>query len=97
MVLPRYAAKRDSNDLELKRVAEQMGWYMVALDTPCDYLGCLKALALWTPIEIKSADGEFTKSQKFFRQDCLVWRMPTMVWRTVGDVIEQTNALRSRR
>jgi hypothetical protein len=97
MSLHRYAVKRDANDLELKRCAEQLGWYMVALNTPCDYLGCLKSVGVWRPIEIKTEDGAFTKSQKFFRQDCLVWRMPTMVWRTVDDVVEQTNALRAQK
>ena len=95
MSIRRHNAMRDKNDGELRAAAERLGWYMVKIDTPADYLGCLKSIGRWYPVELKTEDGDFTTTQKFFRQDCLIWRMPYLVWRTVDDVVAQTNAMRS--
>lgn len=94
MSIRRHNAMRDANDGTLRRVAEQLGWYMQPLDTPCDYLACLKTTAHWYPVEIKTEEGRFTPKQKRFKEHCTAWSMPYLVWRTRNDVIEQTNALR---
>ena len=96
MSLNRHAARRDSNDGELQRVAEQMGWYLYRTKEPGDYLGFLKARPDlgFSVIEIKHEDGSLTDNQSLFRKDCLVWNMPYLIWRNVADVVEQTNTLR---
>ena len=86
--------RRDANDAPIAEAARQMGWYLYKTSEPADYLGCLKCKLLWFPIEIKAENGTFTAGQKLFRQDCLVWSMPYLVWHSVSEMIEQTNQLR---
>ena len=55
MSLARHAKRRDANDLELKACADKLGWFLTALDYPCDYLGLFMehGIARWYPIEIR--------------------------------------------
>src|ERR1700677_299708 len=87
--------RRDENDPVIADAARQMGWYLYKTSEPADYLGCLKSRSHWYPIEIKAEKGKFTDGQKLFRSDCLVWKMPYLVWHSVEEMVQQTNALRA--
>jgi hypothetical protein len=94
MSIKRWAARRDANDSEIARQAGRIGWYLIKLDTPCDYLGCLIALQRWFPVEIKAPKGTFSAAQKLFRSDCSIWSMPYLVWRSIDQMVADTNQIR---
>ena len=93
----KYAARRDANDHPIKIAAEQMGWWLIRTDEPCDYWAALKSRPElgFRPIEIKTDVGVFTAAQEQFLLQCQQWRIPYMVWRSVEEMIEQTNTLRA--
>lgn len=98
MSLNRYAARRDSNEQELVKTAERLGWWLIPLDDPCDFLGCRRGV--WKPIEIKNPDceghaDEFTAKQRIFHKDAFNRSAPILVWRTVQDVIRDSQARQS--
>lgn len=87
--------QRDANEGPLIKEARKLGWYFVQLNAPADWLGCV--MGKWFPIEIKSAEGILTKKQEDFHMDCIQWRMPICLWRSIEDVTEQTNNIKAGR
>jgi hypothetical protein len=94
--LNRFAKRRDANDLEIKRLAERLGWFLTALDVPCDYLGLFRGR--WQPIEIKRpagprgglTDRKLTSSQKSWHAAVATRGAKVLVWRTVEDVVRDS-------
>lgn len=87
----RRAARRDANERPLVDLAESLGWWMVKLDQPCDWIGCRRGV--WFPIELKSPEreghaDEFTAAQVVFHGDARARRAPVLVWRTAEDVMQ---------
>jgi hypothetical protein len=91
-----HAAKRDTNDLELRKAAEQMGWWMIEAQEPCDYWGALRARPElgFIPIEIKYELNPLTHTEEKFHLECKRLRLKQLIWNTVDDVTYTTNRLR---
>jgi len=88
---PRYAARRDSNDLILAHTAMKLGARMVfagPLDWWCGYRG------KWYPVEMKSARGKYTDFQTKFLAQCEADDLPVWTWRSVDDVLKSLGAYR---
>lgn len=92
MIMPRYAAKRDANDLEIASEAIKMGWWLTKIDTPADYLGHLRGR--WHVIEIK-VEGEKvrSKAQKIFHRDAMLNRATILIWHNLHEMCESTTEL----
>ena len=82
--------RRDRNDRELLRAAEQLGAVMWRLDEPTDYLCGWRGR--WHPTEIKSEDGEYTDQQNRFRALAEGHGLPLWTWRTPDDVLASLGA-----
>ena len=97
MSIKRFDAARDLNDLSLANAAKKMGWFLCHVDTPCDYFGALMArpeLGFYA-IEIKNGElGRLTPRQEFFHLECTRMRLPHLIWRSLEDVIADSNRLR---
>ena len=66
--------------------ARRLGWWMVKLDTPVDWIGWQAKHRRWLPIEIKSEAGDFTPAQEQFMDTAKIAQAPVLVWRTLEDV-----------
>lgn len=84
----RRAARRDQNEPSLIAAARQLGWLMVRLDTPCDWLGHLRGC--WWPIECKGARGRYTPAQQVFLSQAKRHGAAVLTWRTLDDVLQAT-------
>lgn len=77
---------RDKNEPELIRDARRIGWFLVPLQTPVDWIGWFNNA--WHVVEIKSPKGKYTPAQQKFLDDCAHVGAPVLTWRTLADVIE---------
>jgi hypothetical protein len=84
----RRAAKRDANEPQLIKQARQVGWVLIKLDIPCDWLGIWRGK--WYPVEIKAKKGVLTDAQKQFIATASWYRAPVLIWRTLEDVLESS-------
>ena len=97
MTINRFAKRRDANDLDLKEAAERLGWFLTALDVPCDYLGLFRGK--WQPIEIKRPAGpkggltgrKLTSSQKSWHAAVAARGGKVLIWRSVADVVRDSS------
>lgn len=87
----RRAAKRDANENDLVKFAEQLGagWEQ---NGPLD--GWAFWRGVWTPTEIKNPDGKnrYTDSQVLFLARCKERNAPVWTWRTIDDVLKSLGA-----
>lgn len=95
MSLNRRAKRRDNNEPQLKSVATSLGWWLISLDKPVDFLGYRRGQ--WHVIEIKNPDceghaDEFTPEQQIFHADAKHRQAPVLIWRTVDDVLRSSGA-----
>lgn len=95
MSMPRYAARRDNNESELIKLAEQLGWWMIPLAEPWDWVGWRRGQ--WLPIEIKNPDceghaDEFTAKQRMHHTEAFKRGAKILIWRTADDVIRDSQA-----
>lgn len=95
MSMPKYAARRDNNDAELKQFAERLGWKLFPLDQPCDYMALRRGV--WYALEIKNPDceghaDEFTRDERKFMADVAACGGRVLLWRTREDVLRDSNA-----
>jgi hypothetical protein len=88
MSLNRYATRRDVNEQALIHCARQLGWTMVQIGKPVDFIGCLRGVTHL--IEIKTETGTLTKAQQKFVES---WPGNVTIWRTADDVIAHTSWL----
>ncbi len=86
MSLNRYAARRDANEQELIAEARKLGWWLIPLSRPVDWLGYWRGV--WLPIEIKSGSGTLTEAQETFIELADARGAPVLIWRTLDDVVE---------
>ena len=99
MSLNRFSKRRDANDLTLAKLAEQLGWFLTPLDTPCDYLGLFQES--WYTIEIKLPKGPrggvkgraLTPAQKQWHEQVRIHNGSVLIWRTLEDVVKDTEWL----
>lgn len=94
MSLPRYAAKRDTNEGALISLARRIGAEFEQappLDWWCGWRG------LWVPVEVKNLDGrnKYTDSQVLFIAKCKQRQLPVWTWRTEDDVLRDLGARRT--
>jgi hypothetical protein len=87
--MKRYAARRDAVEPELVTLARSLGWWLIRLEEPCDWLACRRGV--WYPLEIKNPESqghadEFTPAQVIFHGDASARRAPVLIWRTADDV-----------
>lgn len=87
--MPKYAARRDENEEALVKTARQLGWWMLMLTTPCDWLGWHPKRG-WQPVEIKSEKGQYTKDQQTFIASAAFYGAPVITWRNIDDVIRDS-------
>ena len=85
----RYAAKNDSNALELVDFARRMGAFVVYVKQPTDLL--VYHGDRWWLVEVKNPEmegrkKEYTKAQKKFLEDIKPFGAQLWVWRSVSDV-----------
>lgn len=97
MSLKRWAVRRDRNEQELVPVARKLGWWLIDLDEPCDFVGWLAGQ--WHLVEIKRPEmagkaREYTPAQKEFRAKAQELGARLLTWRTADDVIRDSQALR---
>ena len=85
MSLNRFAARRDANEASIIDCARKLGWVMVQIGKPVDFIGYLKGCHL---VEIKTAKGTLTKAQEKFIE---LWPGNVLIWRTTDDVVRATN------
>jgi hypothetical protein len=93
--LNRYAARRDANDSSIAETATKLGWWLIPLDTPCDYLGWHPRYG-WIPIEIKRPDGprggkshnRLTKAQVEFHLEAQQRNAKVLLWKDESDVLQ---------
>jgi len=86
----RYAAKRDEVEDDFVALAERLGALIVQappLDLWCFHRG------KWTPVECKSARGQYTRAQKKFLSQCHLNRAPAWLWRCEDDVLKSLGAV----
>jgi hypothetical protein len=95
MSIKRFAARRDANDASIAETATKLGWWLIPLDTPCDYLGW-HALYGWHPIEIKRPDGprggtshnRLTKAQIEFHAEAQQRNAKVFIWKNENDILK---------
>lgn len=90
MSMPRYSGKRDANEPELVKVAEQIGAYMYRTDEPGDWLCGFRGR--WVIVEIKTEDGSPTPNQIQFSREARERRLPYWTWRNADDVMRDLGA-----
>ena len=98
MTMPKHAARRDNNEQPLVQFAERLGWWLIKLNEPSDWLGW--RAGQWVPVEIKNPDregraDEFTPKQVIFHRDAKNRGAKVLVWRTEVDVMRDSGARRS--
>lgn len=94
MAAPKYSLRRDNNESEVIRAAERIGWMFWIMHSPADWLALRRGV--WHVVEIKNPDcegraDEYTPQQKIFRRDVYARGGRVLVWRTVDDVIRDSN------
>ena len=97
MSLKRWAVRRDRNEQELLPVARKLGWWLIDLDEPCDFVGWHAAHA-WNLIEIKRPEmagkaREYTPAQLEFRAKAQQLGARLLTWRTADDVIRDSRQM----
>lgn len=95
MPTPRYAARRDNNEPELVTLATRLGWRLWKMHEPVDWLGLRRGK--WHVIEIKNPDceghaDEYTPQQRIFLRDVHNCGGRVLVWRTIDDVVSDSNS-----
>ena len=88
MSLNRFATRRDANEATILYCARNLGWVMVNIEKPVDFIGCLRGEVHL--IEIKTAKGTLTRAQEKFIE---LWPGNVLIWRTTDDVVRATNWL----
>ncbi len=99
MTRPRYAARRDNNEPELVKFAARLGWRLWKTHEPADWIGLREGR--WYLIEIKNPDceghaDEYTPAQVIFHGDVKNCGGRILVWRTIDDVIRDSQAKAGR-
>lgn len=87
-------ARRDDNELDLIKLAQKLGAWLIKLDEPCDWL--LWHRGHWELVEVKNPDcaghaDEFTPAQREFRAEAFRRGAKLIVWRTQDDVLNSLN------
>lgn len=88
MTLNRYAQRRDANEPALAHLAERLGCWLIKAP-PLDWW--LFHRGQWTPLEIKTRKGKYTKAQKEFLAECERRGAPVITWRSEEDVLQYAN------
>lgn len=88
----RRAARRDANEDDLVRSAEDLGCKVV-IAGPLDFWCGVRGK--WYPVEIKNQAGRnrYTPFQDAFLEDCKNSSLPVWTWRTFDDVLKCINCL----
>lgn len=84
MTLNRYAQRRDANETKLIDLAKSLGCWLIKAP-PLDWW--LFHRGQWTPLEIKTRKGKYTKAQVDFIKNCARTGAPVLTWRSEEDVL----------
>jgi hypothetical protein len=90
MSLKRYAARRDENESELVEAARKLGWWMVYIGFPVDYIGCFRSVLHF--VELKTPNGKYTPAQAIFLKEAKHNGITVLTWRNADDVIACSQA-----
>ena len=93
MSIHRFDARADANRLELVHEAQKLGWWLIEIRRPVDYLGFHRGK--WHPIEIKTADGKLTKAQELFIASSAFYGATEsiLIWRDIYDIIRDSQSV----
>lgn len=88
MSLNRFAARRDANEKELLDTARKLGWWLVFVGFPVDYVGCFRQRLHF--IELKTPKGKYTPAQILFLEEAKTHGITVLTWRDHGDIVESS-------
>ena len=88
MSLNRYAARRDQNEPELLETAKKLGWLMIYIGFPVDYVGCFRQRLHF--IELKTPKGKYTPAQILFLEEARAHGITVLTWRDHVDIVESS-------
>jgi hypothetical protein len=91
MSLKRYATRRDANASELVTAAVKMGWWLIPIETPTDFIGAYGGKLVF--VEIKAEKGIYTKAQRDFLAEAEYRHIQVLTWRNLHDLSKQTTEL----
>jgi hypothetical protein len=91
MSLNRYAARRDANDAELLDCARKLGWWMIFVGFPVDYVSCFRNVLHF--VELKTPKGRYTPAQEMFLKEANHHGITVLTWREISDVLRDSNVL----
>jgi hypothetical protein len=90
MSIHRFAVRRDGNEPALIKEARKLGWWMLEIRRPCDWLGHWRGV--WYPVEIKLPKARYTPAQVKFMKEADWRNAPVLIWRSIDDIVSCSKA-----